>query len=120
MSTPKFKTQVSHRVGAVTFLDVLGWKGIWQRKDDAVEDLRNLARLIEGRECLILPGETMLGALTHYIAHADAKTFQPMKANFGLMPSLEDGKRRNRRERARAYSERSAVVLAEFLEITQE
>ena len=80
----------------------------------------NLARLIEGRECLILPGETMLGALTHYIAHADAKTFQPMKANFGLMPSLEDGKRRNRRERARAYSERSAVVLAEFLEITQE
>lgn len=32
--------------GVITFLDVLGWKGIWQRKTDAIEDLRSLARYV--------------------------------------------------------------------------
>lgn len=43
----KTQTTASSRFGAVTFLDVLGWKGIWQRKTDAVQDLQALARLIE-------------------------------------------------------------------------
>ncbi len=30
----------------------------------------------------------MLGALCHYIAHANPTRFQPMKANFGLLPPL--------------------------------
>jgi methylenetetrahydrofolate--tRNA-(uracil-5-)-methyltransferase len=80
----------------------------------------NLSRRIKGEDLLVMPRETMLGSLAHYIAHADTKLFQPMKANFGLMPPLEDGRRRNRRERASAYAERSAAILAEFLENTQE
>ncbi|MEA1976324.1 MAG: methylenetetrahydrofolate--tRNA-(uracil(54)-C(5))-methyltransferase (FADH(2)-oxidizing) TrmFO [Chloroflexota bacterium] len=79
----------------------------------------NLARQIKGEDLLVMPRETMLGSLAHYIAHADTKLFQPMKANFGLMPPLEDGRKRNRRERASAYAERSAAVLADFLENTQ-
>lgn len=79
----------------------------------------NLSRLIKGEELIVLPKETMLGSLAHYIAHADTKLFQPMKANFGLMPPLDDGQKRNRRERASAYAERSAAVLAEFIENTQ-
>ncbi|NOR89881.1 MAG: methylenetetrahydrofolate--tRNA-(uracil(54)-C(5))-methyltransferase (FADH(2)-oxidizing) TrmFO [Anaerolineales bacterium] len=79
----------------------------------------NLSRRIKGEDLLVMPRETMLGSLAHYIAHADTKLFQPMKANFGLMPPLEDGRKRNRRERASAYAERSAVVLAEFIENTQ-
>jgi len=75
----------------------------------------NLSRLIKGEDLLVMPRETMLGSLAHYIAHADTKLFQPMKANFGLMPPLEDGRKRNRRERASAYAERSATILAEFL-----
>ncbi|MBE9479913.1 MAG: methylenetetrahydrofolate--tRNA-(uracil(54)-C(5))-methyltransferase (FADH(2)-oxidizing) TrmFO [Chloroflexi bacterium] len=80
----------------------------------------NLSRRIKGEDLLVMPRETMLGSLAHYIAHADTKLFQPMKANFGLMPKLEDGRKRNRRERASAYAERSALVLAEFIENTQE
>ena len=80
----------------------------------------NLSRRINGENLLVMPRETMLGSLAHYIAHADKKLFQPMKANFGLMPPLEDGRKRNRRERASAYAERSAAVLAEFIENTQE
>jgi len=77
----------------------------------------NLVRRIEGRQLLQLPQSTMLGALCHYIAHADAETFQPMKANLGLMPALTNGKRRNRRERAAAYAERSKSDLATFLDM---
>ena len=80
----------------------------------------NLSLRIKGDKAFVLPRETMLGALSHYIAHADPKLFQPMKANFGLMPPLDDGRKRNRRERASAYAERSAAQLAEFLENTQE
>jgi methylenetetrahydrofolate--tRNA-(uracil-5-)-methyltransferase len=67
----------------------------------------NAARWRRGDELLVLPQTTMLGALCHYVTHADAKSFQPMKANLGLMPPLADGIRRKRRERAQAYAERA-------------
>ncbi len=47
MSSQKNTSNVLTRIGAVTFLDVLGWKGIWQRKKDAIQDLQSLARLID-------------------------------------------------------------------------
>jgi len=36
----------------------------------------------------------MIGALLHYISHAEPRDFQPMKANFGLLPPLEKRVRR--------------------------
>lgn len=46
----------------------------------------NAARLALGQEPLVLPVETMLGALAHYITHASPDHFQPMNANFGILP----------------------------------
>jgi len=37
-----------------------------------------------------------------------------MKANFGILPKLTDGARRNRRERAGAYAARAAEDIREF------
>ncbi len=73
----------------------------------------NAARRADGEVPFVLPSETMLGALCHYITHAAPKNFQPMKANFGILPSLPPGKRMNRRERARAHAERANSALAE-------
>lgn len=73
----------------------------------------NAALLAQGEEPIVLPRETMLGALCHYVTHAGPKTFQPMKANFGIMPPLEDGKRRNRRQRAQAFAARALETLAQ-------
>jgi len=73
------------------------------------------ARLAHGDDPIILPQTTMLGSLCHYISHADPKSFQPMKANFGIMPPLDDGTRRNRRQRAQAYSIRSSNDLGLFI-----
>jgi len=72
----------------------------------------NAARLSKDEPLLILPQETMLGALCHYITHAESQEFQPMKANLGIMPSLTDGVKRNRRERAQAHAERSRACMA--------
>ena len=56
----------------------------------------------------------MLGALCHYITHADLKDFQPMKANFGILPALELEKRTGKRERGQLYADRAANVLKAY------
>lgn len=63
----------------------------------------NVWRMVKGQELLILPKETMLGALCHYISHASAADFQPMKANFRLLPPLDESVR-GKRPRALAFS----------------
>jgi methylenetetrahydrofolate--tRNA-(uracil-5-)-methyltransferase len=76
----------------------------------------NAARVQMQQQPLILPRTTMTGALCHYVTHASAADFQPMKANFGVLPPLEDKRRRNKRERYEAYSERAINDLESFLE----
>jgi methylenetetrahydrofolate--tRNA-(uracil-5-)-methyltransferase len=66
----------------------------------------NVARFARGLEPLALPRTSMLGALCHYVSHAEPDKFQPMKANFGLMPPLSPPVR-NKRERYRAYAARA-------------
>ncbi len=76
----------------------------------------NLARFIQGKTPLILPQETMLGALCHYITHADLKDFQPMKANFGILPDLGLEKKISKREKGQRYAARSAEALEACLQ----
>jgi methylenetetrahydrofolate--tRNA-(uracil-5-)-methyltransferase len=74
----------------------------------------NAARLVRGQEPIVLPRTTMLGALLHYITHAEPQGFQPMKANFGLLPEIEPAVR-SKRERYRAYAQRALADLESFL-----
>jgi methylenetetrahydrofolate--tRNA-(uracil-5-)-methyltransferase len=48
------------------------------------------ARAIRGLPPLRLPPVTMLGALSRYISDPSVQNFQPMGANFGLLPPLEE------------------------------
>ncbi len=79
----------------------------------------NASRLLQGQAPLTLPVTTMLGALCHYITHADLADFQPMKANFGILPPLDSGKRLNKRERAAAHAQRALEDLETFLNSKQ-
>jgi methylenetetrahydrofolate--tRNA-(uracil-5-)-methyltransferase len=74
----------------------------------------NAARLLQGQSPLTLPQTTMLGALCHYVTHAEPKDFQPMKANFGLMPPLVP-KIRHKQARYQAYTERALRDLDEVM-----
>jgi methylenetetrahydrofolate--tRNA-(uracil-5-)-methyltransferase len=74
----------------------------------------NMARYLDGRPDWILPQTTMLGTLCHYVTHAEPKHFQPMKANFGILPELDDTIK-NKRDRYHAYSERALRDLSKFI-----
>jgi methylenetetrahydrofolate--tRNA-(uracil-5-)-methyltransferase len=76
----------------------------------------NAARLLAGKNLHVLPNETMLGSLCHYITHADLKDFQPMKANFGILPTLELEKKTGKRERGQLYADRAANTLKNYLD----
>ncbi len=76
----------------------------------------NAARQIIGLPLMTLPLTTMLGTLCHYVTHADMADFQPMKANFGILPPLEQaGKKLGKSERGRAYAARAMVDLEVYL-----
>lgn len=79
----------------------------------------NAARLPTGDPLLELPATTMLGALCHYVTHASESDFQPMKANFGILPPLVNAERIGRRNRARAYAERSLQDLENYLQLIE-
>jgi methylenetetrahydrofolate--tRNA-(uracil-5-)-methyltransferase len=69
----------------------------------------NAARLARGEEPLALPPETMLGGLLDYITRADLKDFQPMKANFGILPRIPNPAK-SKRERNMQYVARALAA----------
>ncbi|MCR5208303.1 MAG: methylenetetrahydrofolate--tRNA-(uracil(54)-C(5))-methyltransferase (FADH(2)-oxidizing) TrmFO [Eubacterium sp.] len=75
----------------------------------------NALRRAENREPLVLPRETMLGALTAYISDESVKDFQPMGANFGILPPIEP-KIRDKKERYKALAERAVTQLKAAVE----
>ncbi len=70
----------------------------------------NAAGWLAGRPGLQFPATTMIGALLHYITHADSADFQPMKANFGLLPPLAQ-RVRGKRDRYQAYAARALAAI---------
>ncbi len=73
----------------------------------------NLARLLRGLEPAIPPATTLLGALMAYLRDADPKGFQPMNANFGLLPPLEQTPRDKARKKA-LLAERALDAMRAF------
>lgn len=73
----------------------------------------NAALIAQGKAPVIFPEETMMGAMAHYITHASPKHFQPINANFGIIPRL-DKRIRDKRERNLALSNRALEVLETF------
>ena len=74
----------------------------------------NAARFASGEEPLVLPPETMLGALGNYITDESVDNFQPMGANMGILPPLEK-KIRHKDERYAALAERAIAGLEAVL-----
>lgn len=72
----------------------------------------NAARTVQGRHPVIMPPQTMLGALCHYVTHARPKDFQPMKANFGILPPAPPNL--GRAERGAYYRDRALTALRRF------
>ncbi|MGG4341667.1 FADH(2)-oxidizing methylenetetrahydrofolate--tRNA-(uracil(54)-C(5))-methyltransferase TrmFO [Paenibacillus lautus] len=66
----------------------------------------NAAKAAQGQEGIVFPQESTIGSMAYYITHADPDNFQPMNANFGLLPSLEK-RIRNKKEKNEALASRA-------------
>jgi methylenetetrahydrofolate--tRNA-(uracil-5-)-methyltransferase len=73
----------------------------------------NAARQAKGEPCLVFPAETTIGSLAHYITSAEAKHFQPMNANFGLLPPLAE-RIRNKKLKNERLAERALEKIQNF------
>ena len=73
----------------------------------------NAARLVSGDAPVEFPTETAMGSMAHYITSTNAKNFQPMNANFGLLPELPV-KIRNKQERNEMHANRALETIQKF------
>ncbi|WP_213650070.1 FADH(2)-oxidizing methylenetetrahydrofolate--tRNA-(uracil(54)-C(5))-methyltransferase TrmFO [Paenibacillus sp. J23TS9] len=75
----------------------------------------NAARKAKGEELVVLPETSTIGSMAHYVTNADPEHFQPMNANFGLLPGLEK-KIRNKKEKNEALANRALASITEFVD----
>ena len=74
----------------------------------------NAVRRYNKEETVVLPRDTMMGALSSYISDETVEKFQPMGANFGILPELEN-RPRDKKERGAAYAQRAIESLDCFI-----
>ena len=75
----------------------------------------NAARQMQGKPPLVMPADTVMGALARYISDGSVTDFQPMGANFGILPPL--GERiRSKQERYEKISQRGLESARKYIE----
>ncbi len=75
----------------------------------------NVAAQIKGEKEFILPKTTMIGALIGYITNPVTEKFQPMGANFGIIPAL-DARIKDKKERYRQLAKRALETISCYIE----
>ena len=77
----------------------------------------NMANYLQGNKMLVLPTETMLGALMNYITNPENNNFQPINSNWGIVKEIELPRhiRKNKKEKNRILAERSVEALKSIL-----
>ena len=73
----------------------------------------NLDRVVRGLSPVTPPPTTMMGALARYLREADARHFQPMNANAGLLEALA-APPRDKDARKAAYAARALSAIVEW------
>lgn len=89
---------------------ITGVEGYMESAASGIMAGKNAVRLARGKVPLSLPDVTMIGALSAYISDETVRDFQPMGANFGILPPIEP-KIRDKKQRYAAFSERALRAL---------
>ncbi|MBQ9517343.1 MAG: methylenetetrahydrofolate--tRNA-(uracil(54)-C(5))-methyltransferase (FADH(2)-oxidizing) TrmFO [Eubacterium sp.] len=85
---------------------ITGVEGYMESAASGIMAGKNAVRRAEGKDTVVLSEFTMIGALSHYISDESVQNFQPMGANFGILPPIEP-KIRDKKERYKALAERA-------------
>ncbi len=93
---------------------ITGVEGYMESASSGIMAGVNMARRLQGKKPLVLPETTMIGALSRYVSGYEGKDFQPMGANFGILPPLEE-RIRDKRQRYAALAQRALKALEQTI-----
>lgn len=96
---------------------ITGVEGYMESAASGIMAGLNTARRLSGKDTLVLPEETMIGALSRYISDETVTDFQPMGANMGILPELSV-RIRDKQERYKAAADRALKALGEATDKT--
>lgn len=85
---------------------ITGVEGYMESAASGILAGKNAVRRLAGKPPLLFPETTMLGALSRHVGESVSEDFQPMGANFGVLPPVQ-GKYRDKRDRYEALAERA-------------
>ena len=114
--SPKYLNQdysLKNHEGLYIAGQITGVEGYVESAQSGMIAGMNMVRHLNKQEPIIFPRETVMGALSYYITHCEAEHFQPMKANFGILPDLET--RVKKKLRKEAFANRAVEVMDEFI-----
>ena len=114
--SPKYLNQdysLKNHEGLYIAGQITGVEGYVESAQSGMVAGMNMVRYLNKQEPIIFPRETVMGALSYYITHCEAEHFQPMKANFGILPDLKT--RVKKKLRKEAYANRAVEVMDEFV-----
>ena len=114
--SPKYLNQdysLKNHEGLYIAGQITGVEGYVESAQSGMIAGMNMVRYLNKQEPIIFPRETVIGALSYYITHCEVEHFQPMKANFGILPDLET--RVKKKLRKEAYANRAVEVMDEFI-----
>ena len=76
----------------------------------------NMSKYLLGEELLVLPTETMLGALMNYISNPEHTTFQPINSNWAIVKEIDLPRqiRKNKKEKNTIFSQRAIDALDNY------
>ena len=94
---------------------ITGVEGYMESASSGILAGLNAARVLCGKETIVLPETTMMGALSRYISDESVRDFQPMGANFGVLPPLNE-KIRDKAARYQALADRALAALHAYKE----
>jgi len=93
---------------------ITGVEGYMESAASGIIAGKNAVRAAHGKTPLELPPVTMTGALCSYISDETVKDFQPMGANFGILPPIEP-KIKDKKQRYAALAERALSALERII-----
>ncbi|MCH5349759.1 MAG: methylenetetrahydrofolate--tRNA-(uracil(54)-C(5))-methyltransferase (FADH(2)-oxidizing) TrmFO [Oscillospiraceae bacterium] len=93
---------------------ITGVEGYMESAASGIMAGLNMARLLDEKDTIILPRETMIGALARYISDETVTDFQPMGANMGILPDI--GVRiKDKQERYQVIADRALAAFEEYM-----
>ena len=97
---------------------ITGVEGYMESAASGIMAGLNMARRLQGKDTIILPQETMIGALSRYISDETVENFQPMGANMGILPDI--GVRiKDKQERYQVIADRALEAFEKYMNGTQ-